>query len=79
MDREQKFYNSAVAAMWCFAGLLLCILIALVFSVVDATPKELEEQQFYNQCETACFPNGVHSANYNRCMCAADVFYQEVK
>ena len=78
---KEKFYDTAMIALGCFAGLTLMGIGAMMLSTANTERKleELQKGDFYSKCAAACAPNAVYSTNYNRCECNAIVTVREIK
>jgi len=80
MDKD-KFYNTVMIVFGCFLGMAIIGIGAMAYSDHQTRNKivEQKEELFYKSCENSCYPNGVYSTKYNRCMCNASVTVREIK
>jgi hypothetical protein len=71
-----SFENAVIAAVISFS-----VMIAALFSmwVSDNKKQEMNDQNFFDKCATACYPNSVYSTKYKRCECNASIIVKNVQ
>jgi hypothetical protein len=70
-------FETMVAAQIMLFTFIVSFIVGLVIS--DSKTQDKLQQDFFDKCAAACYPNTVYSTEYKRCSCNAAVVVREIK